>query len=281
MSNFNKVARIGVASLVLIGVVVCSKLGDPVAFGTLCALCPVGFTQIAVASQDIPWSLLPGVLVVLAAVFVLGRVFCSWACPSQLLKNVFGGRTPRGILGRSHTPKEKSCSTCGGDSKNLKTQGFIFLVLLIVSFVVKFPVFCLFCPIGLVFGTIWAIDRMFVLLQPGWELFVFPAMLIAELFLFKRWCSAICPLGFFFGLIGKLRSKLGFGVVPKADCSTCLSQEGCHACSTVCAEDIDVSGCEQNALEECSLCLDCVQECPSKSISVKLQMPGKSEEQQD
>ncbi|MFR1637796.1 MAG: 4Fe-4S binding protein [Eggerthellaceae bacterium] len=26
------------------------------------------------------------------------------------------------------------------------------------------------------------------------------------MFLFKRWCSSICPLGFFFGLMGKLRA---------------------------------------------------------------------------
>ena len=76
--------------------------------------------------------------------------------------------------------------------------------------------FCLLCPIGLVFGTLWALNRVFVLLQPGWELIVFPLMLLAELFLFKRWCSSICPLGFFFGLMGKLRAKLGFGARPQA-----------------------------------------------------------------
>ena len=81
--------------------------------------------------------------------------------------------------------------------------------------------FCLLCPIGLVFGTLWALNRVFVLLQPGWELIVFPLMLLAELFLFKRWCSSICPLGFFFGLMGKLRAKLGFGARPQAGCATC------------------------------------------------------------
>ena len=62
----------------------------------------------------------------------------------------------------------------------------------------------------LVFGTLWALNRVFVLLQPGWELVVFPLMLIAELFLFKRWCAAVCPLGFFFGAVGALRARLGF-----------------------------------------------------------------------
>ena len=230
-----KTIRILVATAVLALAVVAAHLGGNAAIGTLCALCPVGFAQIAVASGSVPWGLMPGVLAVLVIVFLLGRAFCSWLCPSQLLKNVFGGHTPRGILGRSgeavpvfrggsaaSDPSEppasvgkssgsgcSTCSSCGTSS--LKTQGLVLVVLLVVSFAVGFPVFCLLCPIGLVFGTLWALNRVFVLLQPGWELIVFPLMLLAELFLFKRWCSSICPLGFFFGLMGKLRAKLGFG----------------------------------------------------------------------
>ncbi|MDB8431548.1 4Fe-4S binding protein, partial [Escherichia coli] len=167
-----------------------AHLGGNAAIGTMCALCPAGFAQIAVASGSVPWGLVPGVLAVLVIVFLLGRAFCSWLCPSQLLKNVFGGHTPRGILGRSgeavpvsrggseaNGPSEppasvgkssgsgcSTCSSCGTSS--LKTQGLVLVVLLVVSFAVGFPVFCLLCPIGLVFGTLWALNRVFVLLQP-------------------------------------------------------------------------------------------------------------------
>lgn len=310
MKTRNKTIRILVATAVLVAAVVCAHLGGGAAIGTLCALCPVGFTQIAAASGSIPWQLLPGVLVVLVVVFLLGRAFCSWVCPSQLLKNIFGGHTPRGILGRSgkdvegedvlakaavaegnadgkangsasaavaSTPaapaKAAGCASCAGETVSLKTQGIVLVVLLVVSFAVKFPVFCLLCPIGLVFGTLWALNRVFVLLQPGWELIIFPLMLLAELFLFKRWCSAVCPLGFFFGLMGKLRAKLDFGVRPQANCSTCISREGCHTCSTVCPEDINVANPAKATLESCTFCLDCVENCPTKSISLKLTDP--------
>lgn len=287
MKTRKRVVRILVALGVLVLAVASAHFEGALPVATLCVVCPVGFSQVAVASGTIPWHLLPGMLAVLAIVFLLGRVFCSWVCPTQMLKNIFGGRAPRGILGRSGQAVEKkdsepsrTCSTCGSTG-SLKTQGVVLAVLLVVSFIVKFPVFCLFCPIGLVFGTLWALNRVFVLLQPGWELIIFPLMLIAELFLFKKWCAAICPLGFFFGLMAKARTRLGFGVRPRADCTTCIASEGCRTCSTVCPENIDVSTNNNEViLQDCSLCGDCTENCPTKAIKLTLkQEPSRATEE--
>lgn len=280
--NKMRYLRIGVAGSVLLGVGLCTAFHVPL--GTLCALCPVGFAELTVAAGAAPWGLLPGVLVLLAAVFALGRVFCSWVCPSSFLRNVFGGREPRGLTGRTGTcagcdttPTTKagvdageSDETAAGRTRNnLVAQGIVLAVLLVLSLIVHFPVFCLICPIGLAFGTLFGISRLFVTWQPGWELVVFPLMLLVEIFLLRRWCSAICPLGFFFGLMAKARSRLPFLPDPRVRKDRCLHSEGCNVCATVCPENLCAATADACDLEDCTLCLDCKEHCPAKAISLR------------
>ena len=67
-----------------------------VAVGSICMLCPVGFLSLTAASGSVAWALVPGVVAGLAIVLLVGRAFCSWLCPTGALKNLFGGRNPRG-----------------------------------------------------------------------------------------------------------------------------------------------------------------------------------------
>lgn len=297
--NKMRYLRIAVAAAVLAVVFACTFLHGPV--GTLCALCPVGFAEVAVAGGSVPWALLPGVLVLLAVVFLLGRVFCSWVCPTSLLRNIFGGRRPRGLTGRTGEclgcgdaasgddgddgdagNAVSPCAACAAEGvgagaanpnrfrlrNNLAAQGIVLAALLVVSLIVHFPVFCLLCPIGLVFGTMFAVSRLLFTWQPGWELIVFPVMLALELFVLRRWCSAICPLGFFFGLMAKARERLRLLPRVRVDKGSCIRGEGCEVCATTCPEDICAPTAQGRDLQDCTLCLDCREHCPTRSISI-------------
>ena len=275
--NKMRYARIAVATAVLVAVFACTFAHVPV--GTLCTLCPVGFLQLTVAAGSVPWGLLPGVLVLLAVVFALGRVFCSWMCPSSWLRNVLGGKAPRGLTGRTGDcpgcSEPRAAAGAGGGSgvaplrtsNNVAAQAVVLIALLAVSLLVHFPVFCLLCPIGLTFGTLFAISRMFITWQPGWELVVFPAMLALELFVLRRWCSAVCPLGFFFGLMAKARARIGFLPRVRVNRGTCLHGSGCNVCATVCPENLSASEADGQAMEDCTMCLDCREHCPAHAIT--------------
>ena len=54
MKTRTRAVRILVAAAVLVAAVAAAHLGGGAAVGTLCVLCPVGFAQIAVASQSVP-----------------------------------------------------------------------------------------------------------------------------------------------------------------------------------------------------------------------------------
>ena len=95
------------------------------------------------------------------------------------------------------------------------------------TFVFGFPVFCLVCPIGLTFATILLVINLFSHGDVTWSLIVVPALLIAEVLLFKKWCHKLCPLSAFMSLIAKANKTF----VPTIDDAKCTK---CRACVDAC-----------------------------------------------
>ncbi|WP_172135483.1 4Fe-4S binding protein [Adlercreutzia sp. ZJ473] len=303
--NKMRYARVACALLVL--ALICASTELNMASGTLCVPCPVGVLEISLASGSVPWALLPGMAVLLLAVLALGRAFCSWVCPTSLTRNLFGGRHPRGLTGRTGeeaagdggavaaatgsgtgavaaaddstgAAADGAAASGGADASsaaeaprrernNLATQGIVLAVLLAVSFAVHFPVFCLICPIGLAMGTVFAASRTFMTWQPELELLAFPAMLLVEALALRRWCSAICPLGFFFGLAAKARTALHLPALPRLNAHACRMTQGCRACEHVCPENIHLPAAAPADREDCTLCLDCAEHCPAHALT--------------
>jgi ferredoxin-type protein NapH len=130
-------------------------------------------------------------------------------------------------------------------------------------------VFCFFCPVGLFFGSVYAVIRFFSPDTPGFELILFPAMLALELWGFKSWCRSICPLGALQSIIGAFNPFLR----PTVNTDKCLAAKGinCQACGRVCPEGIDLASKGSFlAPNSCTKCLDCSTRCPVKAINFPL-----------
>lgn len=286
-----RIARVITASIVILVILLgaAARLG----WGTICSLgawrisftCPLGFLQMALASRKLLPELWLSVALVLMSIVMLGRFFCAWICPGALLRDLFRGkgglRSKREKReGKDHAAVQPCASSSSSPKGSLEalpketiwasySRYALLGGALLSSILFGFPVFCLVCPVGLLFGTVFAVTRLFFAKQPSLELLLFPALLGLELFALKSWCRSICPLGALLSIIGSLNRFLR----PIVKKDKCLASQGihCRACKEACPEEIDLfkdSG--SFSLKDCTKCLECYEKCPAKAIGLRL-----------
>jgi ferredoxin-type protein NapH len=286
-----------ITTLVVVGGIAGIGTGSLSAFGlkTIYAVCPVGYLEVALASRDILPRLLICFAVIVGLTILLGRIFCGWACPVPLFRKIFTNKVDepndafqRNIKGpqehqvhqdKDHDgevrlaledgePRKASISQDHSTVKNNKSYGLPVLgAALASSAIFGFPVFCLICPIGLIFATIFALTRLLNFNEPTLDLIIFPLIIIVELVFLKKWCSKICPLGALLGLISRLNRRL----VPTVDRSRCLEETHgtkCQQCRKACSYDIDIkNGKGTGHISSCTKCKECATSCPVHAIS--------------
>lgn len=146
---------------------------------------------------------------------------------------------------------------------------------LIAAAVFAFPVFCLVCPVGLTIAEIIVLWRFFTLGIPTFSMMLYPAILVVELVVFKRWCHVICPISALVSLV----SKANHTFRPIVNKDTCLRETGkssCHKCFHACPESIDLHQLAYGApVNECMKCHECAAVCPTNSITFPLYVPKK------
>lgn len=276
-------------SILLIAGMIISGTVFKSGFGRLCTLgkgifsmtCPLGFLGMAFANK----SLLPGlwlsVGVAVLLIILLGRFFCAWVCPVSILhflksklriKNSQSSKLKSSVVKNIETglPVEsRAMIIVGSETVNKKVYSGLAVLLggIVSSYIFGFPVFCLVCPIGLTFGTIFAAVRWFSGSQPGLELAIFPIMIIADIFLLKSWCTSLCPMGALFGLI----SRLNIFVRPKTNKEVCLGSRGfnCHICEKACPQGLTRKEIAEGSSSQCTKCLECFEKCPVGAIQIK------------
>lgn len=257
-STLRILSALGVAALVCAGLAFHTGTGTPSSFGIadIAALCPLGGLEAAIASRTVVPPMLIGLAVVVVITLLLGRAFCAWGCPVPLLKRAF-----RGKKASVPAPAKREAGVAG-DSRMWVLGGA-----LLSTAALGFPVFCLVCPVGLTFGTLVVVWRVFQFNEVTWSLAVFPALLVLELAVARKWCHRFCPLGALLSLIS--RGNRTFR--PRAAAKACLHAahgEGCRRCAEACPEGIDLHDSAASApLNECVKCRACADACPAHAIT--------------
>lgn len=151
-----------------------------------------------------------GVAIVLSFYFLVGgRVYCSWVCPVNMVTDAAGWLRDRlGIKGSVHLSRQTRywilAMTLGGSA----LSGVVLWELIN-------PVSMLHR--GLIFG-----------LGAAWTVVL--AVFLFDLFVMSRgWCGRLCPVGAFYGLLGRW-SPLRIRAGQRQACNDCMD------CFEVCPE---------------------------------------------
>lgn len=288
--------------LVMLAILVIAAIGYFTTFGlgTVCGfgidsitlLCPLGALLAMIAERTaIPMALI-SIVVVLIICIVLGKVFCSWICPvhflsklkpkprnkltkqeKKLLAGVCGQNAGKASAGAGKA--SAGCATCAlpcGKSKGIKidSRHGILAAALVSTGIFGFPVFCLICPIGLSFATVFLIMRAFAFGEATWSIVLFVAIILVEVILLPHWCGRFCPLGALLSLFSGLNKTF----VPQVDESKCLNNQGneCNRCVHACPEGINLHdiAAGETTINDCSKCKACSDVCPAGAITFPL-----------
>lgn len=208
-------------------------------------------TIAAAKAFDLAWLLGALPFLVLYGL-IRGRVFCGWVCPVNLLLELVDWlrKKLKVKVEERVVPRH--------------AKAFVALAVLVLSALLSFPVFEALSPIsfvnkGLVLGS----------MVGGLTLV---AIILAELFWGHRvWCRAICPLGGFYEVVGKV------GLVNvKIDHDACI---GCNKCKRACLCDpeiLDSPVAGEDVIVragDCMLCGKCIESCPVGALSITLGRP--------
>ena len=244
---------------ILKGNLASSVLLDSVAFTD-----PYIYLQSLVSGHDVGKLAVMGAFIILAIYLVLGgRAYCSWVCPINIVTDIaFWLRTRLG-LNLSWQPKKN-------------TRHWLLVMTLLVSAVTGSIAWEVVNPItmiqrGLVFG-----------LGLAWAIVL--AVFLFDLFVSRRgWCSHLCPVGAFYGIVGQL-SLVRVSAFNREACTDCGD------CFRVCPEPQVITSPLMEADKgvsplilsgDCTNCGRCIDVCDDKVFHFSTRFERKLQDEQE
>jgi ferredoxin-type protein NapH len=224
--------------------------------------CPIGSLQAVIGSIKYKFSFyVIGFLILFGSIF--GRFICGWLCPFGLIQELFHKiPSPKWNINRK--------------LKWLKYLKYIVLVIFVIALPMLWvnnvglgdPTFCKYiCPAGTLEAGIPLVLsnpdlKVSIGLLFSWKIILLIITIIVSIFLFRPFCSFICPLGAIYGLFNPI-SIYGLQI----DANRCTK---CGLCSQTCKLGIDIY--KQPSSPECIRCGECIMNCPNNAITSTLSL---------
>jgi len=297
LRKFRKLLSLIVVVVIATAYVASQPVGTLSAIGwkDVSLLCPLGALGDMIATKSVTLRILIALVFAVASIFILGRAFCGWVCPVPVMSRLRGAfSSKKKCDAKPEAENEQSrgdaelapeeverlkdcthgCGTCAS-KKDIDSRHIVLGGALLSTAVFGFPVFCLVCPIGLAFATVFLLFNLFAYADLTWGVVFAPALLLVEVVFFRKWCSHVCPISALMSLVSKKSRTFQIAV----DRDTCLEgPEGtqCGICRKVCDQGIDPRHPERgNSWSECTKCRDCIESCPGKAITMPF-LPGET-----
>jgi ferredoxin-type protein NapH len=209
-------------------------------------------------------ALIGGVIVAAVYALLRGRLYCSWVCPVNIVTDA-AAWTRRKLGWRE------------GMNLGRRPRLAVLLGALIASAVTGTIAWEVINPVtqlhrGLVFGSLSGLGAAVVVVV---GLFLFDTAVAL-----RGWCGHLCPVGAFYGLLGKAGAMTGVGVAVSAPRRAAC--DDCRDCYHVCPEPQVITpalkgdGSPLIASSDCTACGRCVDVCPQDVFALALRRPSSS-----
>ncbi len=218
-----------------------------------------------------------GFIIVMVTVILWGRVYCSSVCPIGTLQDLVT-RSRRKIKGRKKFGYRKENNWLRYTILALTAGSFLSGYILLVNLLDPYSNFGriltgIFYPLiaGVNNVLAFSLEKLNIYLLYPVEIKNFPDLLVVFPIVFlsvvvylsytrgRLYCNTICPVGILLGLTSKLSiNKLTI------DQNSC---EGCGACKLVCKSECIDDENKSIDFDRCVACYNCIDVCPSVSIS--------------